>query len=99
MTISSRAVVVSLFSVSRSDMGWRLPFVQSLVVACGVNVVMADYRGYGMSTGAPDEEVSTRGTAQMLCQNPFTENQVSRVVVSVLCTRCACSAGLCAGTA
>lgn len=41
-------------------MGWRLPFVQQLVTGCDCNVIMVDYRGYGMSEGSPSEEVRQR---------------------------------------
>jgi fermentation-respiration switch protein FrsA (DUF1100 family) len=49
------AVTVLMFHGNAGNIGHRLPIARMLVNYTGCNVLMLEYRGYGASTGEPDE--------------------------------------------
>lgn len=49
-------VTVLMFHGNAGNIGHRLPIARVLVNLIGCNVFMLEYRGYGTSTGDPDEE-------------------------------------------
>ncbi|KAK4672564.1 bem46 protein, variant [Podospora pseudopauciseta] len=48
-------VTVLMFHGNAGNIGHRLPIARMLIAATGCNVFMLEYRGYGISTGTPDE--------------------------------------------
>jgi pimeloyl-ACP methyl ester carboxylesterase len=52
---ASRAPTVIFFHGNAGNIGYRLPNIRALVHACGCNVFIIDYRGYGCSAGEPSE--------------------------------------------
>jgi fermentation-respiration switch protein FrsA (DUF1100 family) len=48
-------VTVLMFHGNAGNIGHRLPIARMLLSATGCNVFMLEYRGYGISTGEPDE--------------------------------------------
>ncbi|KAK4461281.1 protein bem46 [Cladorrhinum samala] len=48
-------VTVLMFHGNAGNIGHRLPIARMMIAATGCNVFMLEYRGYGISTGAPDE--------------------------------------------
>ncbi|KAL8370701.1 hypothetical protein RB595_000863 [Gaeumannomyces hyphopodioides] len=48
-------VTVIMFHGNAGNIGHRLPIARHLIGVIGCNVFMLEYRGYGLSTGAPDE--------------------------------------------
>ena len=48
-------VTVLMFHGNAGNIGHRLPIARMLINLTGCNVFMLEYRGYGMSTGEPDE--------------------------------------------
>lgn len=44
-----------MFHGNAGNIGHRLPIARMLIAASGCNVFMLEYRGYGISTGQPDE--------------------------------------------
>jgi len=48
-------VTVLMFHGNAGNIGHRLPIARMLIAAAGCNVFMLEYRGYGISTGSPDE--------------------------------------------
>ena len=51
----SRNITILLFHGNAGNIGHRLPIGKVLSDSLGCNVLMLEYRGYGKSTGAPDE--------------------------------------------
>ncbi|KAI0200160.1 Alpha/Beta hydrolase protein [Astrocystis sublimbata] len=47
---------VLMFHGNAGNIGHRLPIARMLINSIGCNVLMLEYRGYGMSTGEPDEK-------------------------------------------
>jgi fermentation-respiration switch protein FrsA (DUF1100 family) len=45
-----------MFHGNAGNIGHRIPVAQMLDEAIGCNVLMLEYRGYGLSTGTPNEE-------------------------------------------
>lgn len=48
-------ITVLMFHGNAGNIGHRLPIARMLVNFIGCNVFMLEYRGYGLSTGEPDE--------------------------------------------
>lgn len=48
-------LTVLMFHGNAGNIGHRLPIARMLIAAAGCNVFMLEYRGYGISTGEPDE--------------------------------------------
>ncbi|KFA46669.1 hypothetical protein S40293_09560 [Stachybotrys chartarum IBT 40293] len=48
-------VTILMFHGNAGNIGHRLPIARMLINYVGCNVLMLEYRGYGASTGAPDE--------------------------------------------
>lgn len=44
-----------MFHGNAGNIGHRLPIARMLIAHAGCNVFMLEYRGYGISTGQPDE--------------------------------------------
>jgi fermentation-respiration switch protein FrsA (DUF1100 family) len=54
-TGKNASVTVLMFHGNAGNIGHRLPIARMLVNYTGCNVFMLEYRGYGTSTGEPDE--------------------------------------------
>lgn len=48
-------ITVLMFHGNAGNIGHRLPIARMLTTLVGCNVFMLEYRGYGLSTGEPDE--------------------------------------------
>lgn len=48
-------ITILMFHGNAGNIGHRIPIAQVLVESLGCNVLMLEYRGYGLSTGVPDE--------------------------------------------
>ncbi|CAD6500926.1 BgTH12-06630 [Blumeria graminis f. sp. triticale] len=48
-------ITVIMFHGNAGNIGHRLPIAKMLVQNMGYHVLMVEYRGYGLSTGSPDE--------------------------------------------
>lgn len=48
-------VTIIMFHGNAGNIGHRIPIARHLVELLGCNVFMLEYRGYGLSTGTPDE--------------------------------------------
>jgi abhydrolase domain-containing protein 13 len=53
---AERKCTVLMFHGNAGNIGYRLPIARILEEQCGCNVLMLQYRGYGLSTGKPDEK-------------------------------------------
>ena len=53
-------VTVLMFHGNAGNIGHRLPIARMLINYIGCNVMMLEYRGYGTSTGDPDESGLTK---------------------------------------
>lgn len=51
----ARDITVLMFHGNAGNIGHRIPIAQVLEEMLGCNVLMLEYRGYGLSTGTPDE--------------------------------------------
>jgi fermentation-respiration switch protein FrsA (DUF1100 family) len=51
----ARNITVLMFHGNAGNIGHRIPIARMLDEALGCNVLMMEYRGYGLSTGTPDE--------------------------------------------
>lgn len=51
----ARNITVLMFHGNAGNIGHRIPVAQMLDEVLGCNVIMLEYRGYGLSTGTPDE--------------------------------------------
>ncbi|KAL1975432.1 hypothetical protein VTN31DRAFT_3824 [Thermomyces dupontii] len=51
----THALTVLMFHGNAGNIGHRIPIAKVLVEILGCNVLMLEYRGYGLSTGSPDE--------------------------------------------
>ncbi|CEJ82572.1 Putative Bem46 family protein [[Torrubiella] hemipterigena] len=49
-------VTMLMFHGNAGNIGHRLPIARMIINMIGCNVFMLEYRGYGMSTGEPDED-------------------------------------------
>lgn len=54
-TSLSKNITILLFHGNAGNIGHRLPIGKVLAGSLGCNVLMLEYRGYGKSTGTPDE--------------------------------------------
>ncbi|KAL1591618.1 bem46 protein, variant [Paraconiothyrium brasiliense] len=52
----SRNVTLLMFHGNAGNIGYRLPIAKVLAEELGCNVFMLQYRGYGLSTGTPNEK-------------------------------------------
>lgn len=52
---SKSNITVLMFHGNAGNIGHRIPIARMLVHNMGCNVLMLEYRGYGLSTGSPDE--------------------------------------------
>lgn len=51
----ARDITILMFHGNAGNIGHRVPIAKVLVETLGCNVLMLEYRGYGLSTGVPDE--------------------------------------------
>ncbi|GAD96902.1 BEM46 family protein [Paecilomyces variotii No. 5] len=51
----AKNITVLMFHGNAGNIGHRVPIAQVLVEVLGCTVLMLEYRGYGLSTGVPDE--------------------------------------------
>lgn len=51
----ARDVTVLMFHGNAGNIGHRIPIAKIMQEVIGCNVLMLEYRGYGLSTGVPDE--------------------------------------------
>lgn len=51
----TESVTVIMFHGNAGNIGHRIPIAKVLEETLGCNVLMMEYRGYGLSTGVPDE--------------------------------------------
>ena len=51
----SRNITILMFHGNAGNIGHRVPIAHILEENLGCNVLMLEYRGYGLSTGTPDE--------------------------------------------
>jgi fermentation-respiration switch protein FrsA (DUF1100 family) len=51
----ARDVTILMFHGNAGNIGHRVPIARVLQDVLGCNVLMLEYRGYGLSTGVPDE--------------------------------------------
>ncbi|KAK5009081.1 bem46 protein, variant, partial [Cryomyces antarcticus] len=52
----ARNITVLMFHGNAGNIGHRIPIARALEGNSGCNVLMLQYRGYGLSTGTPDEK-------------------------------------------
>ncbi|KAI9814830.1 MAG: hypothetical protein M1827_003096 [Pycnora praestabilis] len=52
----AKAITVLMFHGNAGNIGHRVPIARVLEESIGCNVLMLEYRGYGLSTGVPNEE-------------------------------------------
>lgn len=52
----SRNITILMFHGNAGNIGYRIPIAKILANESGCNVLMLQYRGYGRSTGNPDEK-------------------------------------------
>jgi fermentation-respiration switch protein FrsA (DUF1100 family) len=52
---SQKNITVLMFHGNAGNIGHRVPIARMFVQQMGVSVFMLEYRGYGLSTGSPDE--------------------------------------------
>lgn len=48
-------VTILMFHGNAGNIGHRIPIARMLIKSLGCSVFMLEYRGYGLSTGSPDE--------------------------------------------
>jgi len=51
-----RDITILMFHGNAGNIGYRLPIAKILSEDIGCNVLMLQYRGYGLSTGSPNEK-------------------------------------------
>ena len=54
--VSAKNLTVLMFHGNAGNIGHRVPIAKILAEHAGCNVFMAEYRGYGLSTGTPNEK-------------------------------------------
>lgn len=52
----AKDVTILMFHGNAGNIGHRVPIAKIIEENTGCNVLMLEYRGYGMSTGTPNEE-------------------------------------------
>ncbi|KAL2165478.1 hypothetical protein VTH06DRAFT_778 [Thermothelomyces fergusii] len=84
-------LTVLMFHGNAGNIGHRLPIARMLIAAAGCNVFMLEYRGYGISTGQPDEaglniDAQTNPTAAnlsgLIIENTFLS--IRKLIPSIL---------------
>ncbi|KAJ5457769.1 hypothetical protein N7475_009157 [Penicillium sp. IBT 31633x] len=74
---SSRNVTVLMFHGNAGNIGHRVPIAKAMQDTLHCNVFMLEYRGYGMSTGTPDEaglKIDAQTGLDYLRQRPETRD-------------------------
>ncbi|CAK41522.1 uncharacterized protein An13g01220 [Aspergillus niger] len=75
-------ITVLMFHGNAGNIGHRIPIAKVLQDVLGCNVLMLEYRGYGLSTGTPDEtglKVDAQTGLEYIQQRPETRD--SKIVV------------------
>ena len=52
----AKNITLLMFHGNAGNIGYRLPIAKILESEVGVNILMLQYRGYGLSTGSPNEK-------------------------------------------
>lgn len=76
-TRSSRKMTVLMFHGNAGNIGHRVPIAKAVQEILQCNVFMLQYRGYGMSTGTPDEaglKIDAQTGLDYLRQRPETRD-------------------------
>ncbi|KAJ5121234.1 uncharacterized protein N7515_009195 [Penicillium bovifimosum] len=74
---SARNVTILMFHGNAGNIGHRVPIAKALQDTLQCNVFMLEYRGYGMSTGTPDEggiKIDAQTGLDYLRQRPETRD-------------------------
>ncbi|KAI9673837.1 MAG: hypothetical protein M1829_003955 [Trizodia sp. TS-e1964] len=77
-----RNITVLMFHGNAGNIGHRIPIAKVFQQSLGCNVLMLEYRGYGLSTGTPDEQglvLDAQTALEYLLQRADTRD--TRVVV------------------
>lgn len=73
----SKNVTILMFHGNAGNIGHRIPIARMLSGSLGYNVFMLEYRGYGLSTGTPDEKglmIDAQTALEYLKERPETSN-------------------------
>ena len=73
----TRALTVLMFHGNAGNIGHRIPIAKVLVEILGCSVLMLEYRGYGLSTGSPDEHglnIDAQTSLDYIRQRPETRD-------------------------
>lgn len=54
--VKKRQTTVLMFHGNAGNIGHRIPIAKRFIGSMGCNVLMLEYRGYGLSTGSPDQD-------------------------------------------
>lgn len=76
-TRHSRNLTVLMFHGNAGNIGHRVPIAKAVQDTLQCNVFMLEYRGYGLSTGAPDEaglKIDAQTALDYLRQRPETSD-------------------------
>lgn len=76
------SITVLMFHGNAGNIGHRIPIAKVLQDVLGCNVLMVEYRGYGLSTGTPDEaglKIDAQTGLEYIQQRPETRD--SKIVV------------------
>ncbi|OQD69945.1 hypothetical protein PENDEC_c028G06586 [Penicillium decumbens] len=74
---SRRNITVLMFHGNAGNIGHRVPIAKAIQDTLQCNVMLLEYRGYGMSTGTPDEtglKIDAQTGLDYLRQRPETSN-------------------------
>ena len=73
----AKDVTILMFHGNAGNIGHRIPIAKVLVENSGCSVFMAEYRGYGLSTGTPDEKglmIDAQTTLEYMRQHDEMKN-------------------------
>jgi fermentation-respiration switch protein FrsA (DUF1100 family) len=74
---TAKNITVLMFHGNAGNIGHRVPIARMLEETIGCNVLMLEYRGYGLSTGTPNEHglnIDAQAGLDWIRQNDATEN-------------------------
>lgn len=72
----ARDLTILMFHGNAGNIGHRIPIAKVLVETVGCNVLMLEYRGYGLSTGVPNEtglKIDAQTALDYIRQRPETK--------------------------
>lgn len=79
LELASKRPTVLFLHANAGNMGHRLPLAAVFFKRFGCNVVMLSYRGYGFSTGSPNEKgikIDTQTTLDFIRSHPSLSNTI-----------------------